>query len=124
MRCSDGHFYVVKFQNNPQHRRVLANEMFATRLAEHIGLPVPVSEVVEADEWLIAHTPELMVEMAHGTICCQAGLQFGSRYVVAPAQARSLGEIRSMLPAAAQYRFDPDPVSMKARIKDQMDAFD
>ena len=31
MRCSDGHFYVVKFQNNPQHRRVLANEMFATR---------------------------------------------------------------------------------------------
>jgi len=44
--------------------------------------------------------------------------------VVAPAQARSLGEIRSMLPAAAQYRFDPDPVSMKARINDQMDAFD
>jgi hypothetical protein len=32
MRASDGHFYVVKFQNNPQHLRVLANEMFATRL--------------------------------------------------------------------------------------------
>jgi len=86
MRCSDGHFYVVKFQNNPQHRRVLANEMFATRLAERIGLPVPVTEVVEANEWLIAHTPELMVEMVHGTRPCQAGLQFGSRYVVSPAQ--------------------------------------
>ena len=86
MRCSDGHFYVAKFQNNPQHRRVLANEMFATRLAERIGLPVPVTEVVEANEWLIAHTPELMVEMVHGTRPCQAGLQFGSRYVVSPAQ--------------------------------------
>ena len=47
MRCSDGHFYVVKFRNNPQHLRVLANEMLATRLAERAGLPVPVTEVVE-----------------------------------------------------------------------------
>jgi hypothetical protein len=86
MRCSDGHFYVVKFQNNPQHRRVLANEMLATRLAEAIGLPVPVTEVVEANEWLIAHTPELTVQMAHGSTACAAGLQFGSRYVVPPTQ--------------------------------------
>ena len=34
MRCSDGEFYVVKFRNNPQHLRVLTNEMLATRLAE------------------------------------------------------------------------------------------
>ena len=34
MRCSDGNFYVVKFRNNPQHLRVLANELLATRLAE------------------------------------------------------------------------------------------
>ena len=34
MRCADGNFYVVKFRNNPQHLRVLANEMLATRLAE------------------------------------------------------------------------------------------
>ena len=38
IRCSDGNFYVVKFQNNPQHRRVLANEMLATRLADAIDL--------------------------------------------------------------------------------------
>ena len=37
MRAADGHFYVVKFQNNPQHLRVLANELLATRLAEKIG---------------------------------------------------------------------------------------
>jgi HipA-like protein len=84
MRCSDGHFYVVKFRNNPQHLRVLANELLATRLAERTGLPVPATEVVEVDQWLVEHTPELSIQLAHSTIQCQAGLQFGSRYVVDP----------------------------------------
>ena len=39
MRCADGHYYVVKFQNNPQHTRVLVNDWLGTRLAEMIGLP-------------------------------------------------------------------------------------
>jgi hypothetical protein len=94
MRCSDGHFYVVKFRNNPQHLRVLANEMLATRLAEKSGLPVPVTEVVEVDEWLVEHTPELSIQLAHNTIRCQAGLQFGSRYVVDP----MLGQVFDYLP--------------------------
>jgi glutathione synthase/RimK-type ligase-like ATP-grasp enzyme len=48
MRCSDGHFYVVKFQNNLQHLRVLANELLAARLAEKAGLPVPASVVLKS----------------------------------------------------------------------------
>jgi glutathione synthase/RimK-type ligase-like ATP-grasp enzyme len=56
MRCSDGQYYVVKFRNNPQHLRVLVNEMLATRLAERAGLPVPITEVVEVEQWLITHT--------------------------------------------------------------------
>jgi len=90
MRCSDGNFYVVKFRNNPQHLRVLANEMLATRLAERVGLPVPATEVVEVDAWLIEHTPELSIQLAHNTIPCQPGLQFGSRYVVSPLQGQVL----------------------------------
>ena len=41
MRCTDGHYYVVKFQNNPQHTRVLVNDWLGTGLAEMIGMPVP-----------------------------------------------------------------------------------
>ncbi len=49
MRCDDGYYYVVKFQNNPQHRRILANELLGTRLAARLGLPtVPVEIVVPA----------------------------------------------------------------------------
>ncbi len=84
MRCSDGHYYVVKFRNNPQHVRVLVNELLATRLAERVGLPVPATEVVEVEQWLIAHTPELNIQLAQRTIPCEPGLQFGSRYVVDP----------------------------------------
>jgi hypothetical protein len=94
MRCDDGHFYVVKFRNNPQHLRVLANEFLATRLAERAGLPVPVTEVVEVGDWLVKHTVELNIQLAHNTIPCQPGLQFGSRYVVSPLE----GQVFDYLP--------------------------
>jgi hypothetical protein len=88
MRCSDGDFYVVKFINNPQHPRVLANELLATRLAEQSGLPVPKTEVVSVEDWLIEHTPALHIQLAHHTMPCRAGLQFGSRYVVHPLEGQ------------------------------------
>jgi hypothetical protein len=104
MRCSDGQFYVVKFRNNPQHSRVLANEMLATHLAERTGLPVPATELVEVGDWLVEHTPELNIQLAHGTIKCATGLQFGSRYVVSPLEgqvfdympANMLGRVRNL----------------------------
>ncbi len=54
MLGADGKLWVVKFQNNPQHLRVLANELIATRLAEAVGLTVPATDVVEVTDWLVA----------------------------------------------------------------------
>jgi hypothetical protein len=81
MLASDGNLYVVKFSNNPQHVRVLANEFLATRLASAIGLAVPPSEVIEVSEWLIQNTAELTIELRGGGQRCQAGLHFASRWV-------------------------------------------
>src|SRR5271168_460511 len=78
MRCSDGNYYVVKFQNNPQHSRVLVNELLGTRLAARMGLPTTPVALVEVSEELIRLTPELCVELPRSRIPCQAGLQFGS----------------------------------------------
>ena len=75
MRCDDGHYYVVKFRNNPQHERVLANEFLATRLAERVGLPVPAAEVVEVKPWLVEHTAELTILLGGHSIQVEAGLQ-------------------------------------------------
>jgi hypothetical protein len=80
MRCSDGHHYVVKFQNNPQHRRILVNELLGTRLAARLGLPVTPVAIVHVTEELIRLTPELCMEMPRTRVPCQPGPQFGSRY--------------------------------------------
>src|ERR1700689_4794715 len=80
MRATDGHFYVVKFQNNPQHIRVLANELLATRLGERLGLPVPATEIVEIGGRLIEKTPERKMELGGAAIPCQPGLQFGAKH--------------------------------------------
>jgi len=80
VRCSDGHYYVVKFQNNPQHKRVLVNELLGTRLAARLGLPTAPLAVVDVPEELIRLTPELAMELARTRIPCLPGLQFGSRY--------------------------------------------
>lgn len=81
MLASDGHPYVVKFQNNPQHIRVLANELLATRLADAIGLSVPACEVVEVTDWLIQNSKELNVDLGQSQEQYSPGLQFGSRLI-------------------------------------------
>jgi hypothetical protein len=82
MLGADGKLWVVKFQNNPQHLRVLANELIATRLAQAAGLTVSVSDVMEVTEWLIANTPGMHIELAHGqTEKYLPGLQFGCQFV-------------------------------------------
>jgi hypothetical protein len=81
MLASDNNLYVVKFSNNPQHVRVLANELLATRLGAAIGLAVPPSDVIEVSDWLIRNTPELQIEFRGGPRPCQPGLHFASRWV-------------------------------------------
>jgi hypothetical protein len=80
MLGADGHLYVVKFQNNPQHTRVLANEFLASRLAAAAGLTVPAVELVEVSSWLIDNTPDLEMQLGSTRIRCLPGLQFGSRF--------------------------------------------
>jgi len=80
MLCSDGNVWIVKFLNNPQHRRVLANEYLATKLAAAVGLPVPQVDLVEATEWLLEHSPEMEIDWGKRKERCAVGLQFGSRY--------------------------------------------
>lgn len=80
LQASDGAWYVTKFQNNPQHVRVLANEMLATRLGLALGLPMPRVETIEVSDWLIEHTEDLRIELAGRKIPCRSGEQLGSLY--------------------------------------------
>ena len=81
LKASDGACYVTKFQNNPQHIRVLANEMLATNLGLALGLPMPRVEVIEVSDWLIEQTEDLRISLGGSKIPCRSGKQLGSLYV-------------------------------------------
>ncbi len=105
MLGSDGHAYVVKFQNNPQHPRVLVGEYLGTKLAALLGLTVPHCDVVDVSAWLIERTRELTVAGEGGLDePCRPGLQVGTRMVggLMPGQTvdylaeAQLGEVRNL----------------------------
>ena len=86
LRCEDGENYVVKFQNNPQHVRVLANELLCARLAAWMGLPVPGAAFVDVPVQLIAGNPPLELDLGPQRQRCAPGLHFGSRFPGMPGQ--------------------------------------
>jgi hypothetical protein len=90
MRCSDDNYYVVKFQNNPQHRRILVNELLGTRLAEKMGLPTTPAIVVEVSKKLIDSRDDLVMELPKYRVPCTPGKQFGSKFFGNPANLRTL----------------------------------
>lgn len=80
LRCDDASYYVVKFQNNPQHLRILANEMLGYQLATALGLPVARAEVVKVEAGLIEKTADLVLIKRGRPEKCSPGFHFGSRY--------------------------------------------
>ena len=81
LKASDGACYVTKFQNNPQHIRVLANEMLATNLGLVLGLPMPRVEVIEVSDRLIEETEDLRLNLGGSKIPCRSSKQLGSLYI-------------------------------------------
>ncbi len=82
--ADDGQYYVVKFSNNPQHRRVLVNEAICCVLLDYLGLPAPGWQVVEVPQTLIDLDPALCITQGRETAPCAPGLHFGSRFPVDP----------------------------------------
>ena len=106
LRASDGGFYVTKFSNNPQHIRVLANEMMVSRLGRWLGLPMPEVAVIDVSDWLIEHTLELCFDNAGLRVKCSSGPQLGSRYPCDPLE---------------EVIFDYLPESMLAKVRNVSD---
>ena len=115
MLGADSNLWVVKFQNNPQHVRVLANELIATRLAAAVGLTVPAVDIVEVTPWLVANTADMNFELGQGQRARYApGLHFGSKFVggLMPGQAvdylpdQQLDEVRNLEEFAGMLALD------------------
>jgi hypothetical protein len=80
LEASDGCAYVVKFLNNPQHRRVLVNEWLAGSFLAYLGIATPPVAMVELTPQFLASEPEVYIQLGRERRAVDAGWHFGSRY--------------------------------------------
>lgn len=81
---NDGEFYVVKFINNPQHRRILMNEWLACEFLRYLQIYVPETALIELTPQFIAGNPDLYMSVGARRELPSAGIHFGSRLAVHP----------------------------------------
>ncbi len=80
IEADDGHFYVVKFRNNPQHRRVLINEAIGSVFLRYLQISAPEVLVVSVSAGFLRENPEVSIQLGSRNIPIDAGWHFGSRY--------------------------------------------
>ncbi len=80
LACDDGRHYVTKFLDNPQHRRILANEWAAKALLDHLGVASPAVRVVEVSAEFLSGEPEACYQLGTRRLAPRAGRHFGSQF--------------------------------------------
>src|SRR5271166_4393133 len=86
LECDDGHAYVVKFANNPQHRRILINELISSRFLQFLDISVPQVAVVNLTPEFLRETPDIFLQLGHHRQPVEPGWHFGSCYPGDPAR--------------------------------------
>ncbi len=79
MKAEDGNFYAVKFQNNPQGRRVLVNEWMAQAIFEQLRIASAKVAAIEVTADFLAAHPEVNLQRGSELVAPQPGWHFGSR---------------------------------------------
>jgi hypothetical protein len=80
LEADDGNFYIVKFQNNPQHRRILVNEMLASGILAHLQISAPPHQIVNLTPEFLEANPEVHLQTGTRHTPVQAGWHFGSKH--------------------------------------------
>jgi hypothetical protein len=80
----DGAYYVAKFINNPQHRRILINEWLACVFLRYLQIYVPETALIELTPAFLEANPELYFSIGPRREPVRPGLHFGSRMAVDP----------------------------------------
>jgi hypothetical protein len=80
LEADDGNWYVVKFSNNPQHRRVLVNELVAAVLLEYLQIASPPTALIDLGHAFLARNPDVHFALGNRRVEIEPGWHFGSRY--------------------------------------------
>src|SRR5947207_11936754 len=85
LEADDGRWYVVKFRNNPQHRRVLVNESISATILEYLNISVPPTAIIEVTPAFLAANADVHIQLGTRRVDVEPGWQFGSRFPGDPA---------------------------------------
>lgn len=80
LEADDGCWYVVKFRNNPQHRRILVNELIASVFLEYLQIASPPTAFIRLTGEFLAANPEVHLSLGSRRLEVEPGWHFGSRY--------------------------------------------
>ena len=81
----DGCFYVVKFLNNPQHRRILVNELVSSIFLRYLQISSPETAIVSITPEFLKENPQVSFELGTRSVPVAAGRHFGSKFPGDPA---------------------------------------
>ena len=84
LEATDGKFYVVKFRNNPQHRRVLVNEWIASVLMKHLQVSSPETTLIEVTQDFLQSNPDVYFQTGGHRLEVEPGWHFASCYPGSP----------------------------------------
>ena len=106
IEAADGHCYVVKFLNNPQHRRILINEWIASVFLRYLGFSVPEAAVIRVTQGFLDENPEVYLQLGSGRRPVELGWHFGSRFPGDPARLVVYDFLPDTLLAQVENRAD------------------
>jgi hypothetical protein len=86
IECDDGNFYVVKYAGNPQHRRILSNELISSVLLKYLQISSPETAIVDVGASFIEQFPECAMQLGTQAVMPEPGWHFGSKYPGDPAR--------------------------------------
>ena len=106
IEASDGHSYIVKFRNNPQHRRILVNELIAAEILAYLQIAAPASDLIQITPEFLHANPEAGIQLGSKTITPDSGWAFGSRHPGDPNITAIYDFVPDSLLAQVQNRSD------------------
>ncbi|HLK64510.1 MAG TPA: HipA family kinase [Bryobacteraceae bacterium] len=80
LEADDGCCYVVKFRNNPQHSRILVNELLASVFLDYLKITAPETALVEISKPFLTANSDVHLTLGSHRIDVEPGWHFGSRY--------------------------------------------
>ena len=86
LEADDGHFYVVKFRDNPQHRRILVNELISSVFLSYLQVTTPATTVIQVSADFLRDHPDVYIQLGSKRAPVSPGWHFGSRYPGDPAR--------------------------------------